>query len=287
MTENVTNPLHTLREDPLNAETTIRELIEPQQPNILLGQLMHFREYLVTKPLPTKGSEADLYLIQKEGQDFILKLYRNAMAPKQEVLNKIWALSRENPHQLVSILDVGFDAASARWYEIMEYLPLGSLRDIAFCWSDRRSFVLAMIHELTRSLHLLHQNEIVHCDLKPSNVLIRSCNPLDLILTDFGIASQMASGVSLKMTSHKGTPMYWAPEAFSGLVAPASDWAFFPAFRESPIIRASRYSIRSSLRTSLESSTDGHKAPRAASVRRACLVLLPVRLPERRSGPHS
>ena len=224
MTENVTNPLHTLREDPLNAETTIRELIEPQQPNILLGQLMHFREYLVTKPLPTKGSEADLYLIQKEGQDFILKLYRNAMAPKQEVLNKIWALSRENPHQLVSILDVGFDAASARWYEIMEYLPLGSLRDIAFCWSDRRSFVLAMIHELTRSLHLLHQNEIVHCDLKPSNILIRSCNPLDLILTDFGIASQMASGVSLKMTSHKGTPMYWAPEAFSGLVAPASDW---------------------------------------------------------------
>ena len=222
--DNTNNPLHTLREDPLNAETTIRELIEPQQPNILLGQLMHFREYLVTKPLPTKGSEADLYLIQKEGQDFILKLYRNAMAPKQEVLGKIWALSRDNPHQLVSILDVGFDAASARWYEIMEYLPLGSLRDIAFCWSDRRSFVLAMIHELTRSLHLLHQNEIVHCDLKPSNVLIRSCNPLDLILTDFGIASQMASGVSLKMTSHKGTPMYWAPEAFSGLVAPASDW---------------------------------------------------------------
>ena len=223
-TENRNNPLRTLREDPLNAEMTLRELIEPQQPNILLGQLMRFREYLVTKPLPTKGSEADLYLIQKEGQDFILKLYRNAMAPKQEVLSKIWALSRENPHQLVSILDVGFDAACARWYEIMEYLPLGSLRDIAFCWSDRRSFVLAMLHELTRSLHLLHQNEIVHCDLKPSNILIRSCNPLDLILTDFGIASQMASGVSLKMTSHKGTPMYWAPEAFSGLIAPASDW---------------------------------------------------------------
>ena len=222
--KNINNPLRTLREDPLNAEMTLRELIEPQQPNILLGQLMRFREYLVTKPLPTKGSEADLYLIQKEGQDFILKLYRNAMAPKQEVLSKIWALSRENPHQLVSILDVGFDAACARWYEIMEYLPLGSLRDIAFCWSDRRSFVLAMLHELTRSLHLLHQNEIVHCDLKPSNILIRSCNPLDLILTDFGIASQMASGVSLKMTSHKGTPMYWAPEAFSGLIAPASDW---------------------------------------------------------------
>ena len=222
--DNPKNPLHTLREDPFNTESTIREPIEPQQPHALLGQLMRFREYLVTQPLPTKGAEADLYLIQKDGEDFILKLYRNAMAPKQEVLNKIWALSRKNPHQLVSILDVGFDAASARWYEIMEYVPLGSLLDITFCWSDRRAFVLAMIHELTKALHLLHQNEIVHCDLKPSNILIRSCNPLDLILTDFGIASQMASDVSLKMTTHKGTPMYWAPEAFSGLVAPASDW---------------------------------------------------------------
>ena len=63
--------------------------------------------------------------------------------------------------------------------------------------------------------------------------------------------------------------------------------AFFPAFRESPIIRAFRYSIRSSLRISPESSTDGHKAPRAASVRRACPVPLCARPPERRSGPHS
>jgi hypothetical protein len=110
MTENVTNPLHTLREDPLNAETTIRELIEPQQPNILLGQLMHFRNISSPNLFPLRGPRRICTSSKKEGQDFILKLYRNAMAPKQEVLNKIWALSRENPHQLVSILDVGFDA---------------------------------------------------------------------------------------------------------------------------------------------------------------------------------
>lgn len=225
--------------DTLRENTTIRETPPPsltivEGENITeepshhnsgaFGQLQAFRDYVVIRPLPTQGAEADLYLVQRDAAQSVLKLYRNTLAPKPEVLNKIQKLSEANREHLVHILETGFDPASDRWFEVMEFLPHGSLQTLRLGSVNREQLVQALLHDLAGALNLLHQNNIVHCDLKPSNVLVRALAPFDLVLTDFGISSQMIADVSIKATSLKGTPLYWAPEAFSSLISHTADW---------------------------------------------------------------
>jgi hypothetical protein len=85
-------------------------------------------------------------------------------------------------------------------------------------------FIRNLVVNLSEAIHCLHENDIIHCDIKPPNVLVRSLTPPDLVLTDFGISSVLAADASNKMTSLKGTPMYWAPEAFSRMIGRPGDW---------------------------------------------------------------
>jgi serine/threonine protein kinase len=188
-----------------------------------------FRGWRVVDQLPTKGAEADIYLVSTNsaqyGQDLcVLKLYRHRLEPKLEILNKITEISRQNSRCFVIFLETGFDEQTGRWYELQEYIPLGSLKDIPPETKNNPAFVEKLAAELSEAIHSLHENGIIHCDMKPANVLVRSLDPLDLILTDFGISSLLASDMSQKMTALKGTPMYWAPEAFSRVIGRPCDW---------------------------------------------------------------
>lgn len=54
----------------------------------------------------------------------------------------------------------------------------------------------------------LHQNRILHRDLKPQNILLQK----DVIkICDFGFAKQMSASTNF-LKSIKGTPLYIAPE---------------------------------------------------------------------------
>ena len=101
---------------------------------------------------------------------------------------------------------------------------MGSLRDVPEDIRRGHAFIKALVFELSEAIQCLHVNGIVHCDIKPPNVLVRSLNPPDFVLTDFGISSVLAADASNKMTSLKGTPMYWAPEAFSRMIGRPCDW---------------------------------------------------------------
>ncbi|MDR1621057.1 MAG: protein kinase family protein, partial [Synergistaceae bacterium] len=190
----------------------------------LFGKEASFRGWTILEQLPTKGAEADIYLVQAGRERCVLKLYRHRLEPKLEVLNRVSEMSRNYSQCFVVFRDVGFDEYTGRWYELQEYVPLGSLRDVPPETKRSPGFVRDLISELAEAIHCLHLNEIVHCDIKPANVLVRSLAPLDLVLTDFGISSILASDMSQKMTTLKGTPMYWAPEAFSRVIGRPCDW---------------------------------------------------------------
>jgi serine/threonine protein kinase len=219
---------------PQDSEVTLRYgaagMNAPETPRgfIFPGEGSFFRGWRILEQLPTQGAEADIYLVQAEGERkedrCVLKLYRHRLEPKLEVLNRVAGISRNYSRYFVAFKDVGFDETTGRWYELQEYIPLGSLRDIPSQAKRAPGFLRALVSELTDAIHCLHLNKIVHCDIKPANVLVRALDPLDLILTDFGIASILASDMSRKMTNLKGTPMYWAPEAFSRMIGRPCDW---------------------------------------------------------------
>lgn len=79
--------------------------------------------------------------------------------------------------------------------------------------------------QLVEGLAALHAAGKLHCDLKPSNVLVTPEGRL--VILDFGLVREVASGKDLAATegTTAGTPSYMSPEHARGEpLTPASDW---------------------------------------------------------------
>ncbi|MBQ7263622.1 MAG: protein kinase, partial [Synergistaceae bacterium] len=190
---------------------------------------LEFRGYRMKRQMPSTSTEADIYIVEREGALYVLKLYRYGIEPKDDILLRMKDLSQAYPRQFIRVFDVGFDAGRRRWYEVQEHAQHGTLQAMmderaAFPDSDRDTFFNEVAREVGEALHILHQNGLLHLDIKPSNILLRSAVPLDLVLIDFGISTSLSSDMSKKFTQTRGTPMYQSPESWSGGMGRASDW---------------------------------------------------------------
>lgn len=85
-------------------------------------------------------------------------------------------------------------------YIVMEYCSLGSLRDLMRKDKITSTFVWKWMSELTETLQLVHEKEIIHHDIKPDNILFTEKRTIKI--TDFGVANTGA-----------GTRPYMSPEA--------------------------------------------------------------------------
>jgi Protein kinase domain len=99
----------------------------------------------------------------------------------------------DDPH-VIGLLDSGWEAGA--FFLVLEHHPAGSLAR----WLDRRfvlqlSTAIEVTCELLRALVYLHERldwPVIHRDLTPRNILIRSESPrLRLVLTDFGSARRL------------------------------------------------------------------------------------------------
>ncbi|KAJ1276695.1 hypothetical protein BS78_05G234200 [Paspalum vaginatum] len=118
-------------------------------------------------------------------------------------------------------------AEDKRFCFIEEYMTNGSMEHITINtgsghhtdWSTR----FRIIHGIAQGLHYLHEQRVVHMDLKPGNILLDSgMNPR---ISDFGTAKRLNDG-DKETTSHSlfGTPAYMAPEyIYYGIVSTKCD----------------------------------------------------------------
>ena len=188
--------------------------------NITAGS--KFRDYRIVKQLPSASTEADIFIIEKNGSQFFLKLYRFGIDPKIDILKSVKALSEKYPSNFIKIFETDFDAESKRWFEVQEYVTSGSLQAVIdkltqVSDNERRKLFTDVAREAGEALNILHENGFLHRDVKPSNILVRSLNPLNIAVIDFGIASTIESDMSKKATRLGGTPMYQSPESFSSV----------------------------------------------------------------------
>src|SRR5207248_1872184 len=90
------------------------------------------------------------------------------------------------------------------------------------------SEAVKVVETIARALHVAHQRNIIHRDIKPGNILIDAKG--EPKLSDFGLAKFLDAESELTQTGHApGTPAYMSPEQTAGLtetLQPATDvWA--------------------------------------------------------------
>ena len=172
--------------------------------------------FRIANSLPAVGGEADLYVLEPHnissntvGDSLrVAKVYRESIAPKEDVINLVQSA---NIAHVVHLEAYGKEAG--RWWELMEYVERGSLTDLIEQEGPKLApdLIRDILEELNEALTGLHQLPLEHRDLKPANVLVRTRNPLDLIITDFGISSLMEE--SHHMTGAARTIRYAPPES--------------------------------------------------------------------------
>ena len=91
----------TVKENDSNA--TVRERSDSGSSGRSIMADTYFRNYKIIRELPTKSTEADIFVVSKDGIEYILKKYRKGFDPKQEILQAIKVLSENYPDNLESL----------------------------------------------------------------------------------------------------------------------------------------------------------------------------------------
>ena len=85
----------------------------------------------------SSGGESDIYLVEKNAQKYILKLYRKNFFPDKLIVQQLQNLTLKYSDNLVKLHKFsGFEP----YYEIYEYCELGSLENILQNENYRKEF---------------------------------------------------------------------------------------------------------------------------------------------------
>jgi transcriptional regulator with XRE-family HTH domain len=177
--------------------------------------------YLIDEEIG-RGGMGTVYLARevKHGRRVAIKVISpeavTGVGAKQ-FLKEIRYTAQLQHHNILTLLDSG-EAAGYPYY-VMPYITGGSLRDrlrargplsVEETFSITRGVAAALAHA--------HDNRVVHCDVKPENILLSEDHAL---VADFGIARAVhaevrALGKPTGIDSSAGTPAYVSPEQASG-----------------------------------------------------------------------
>ena len=129
-----------------------------------------------------------------------------------------------HPH-VVALL--GHGEHEGRQYMALELIEGTTLEQLARRQRLAPERVAAVLAQVARALHHAHQRGVVHRDVKPGNVLVRTCDGR-AFLADFGLAKPLHAGSRQALTRRYtmvGTPAFAAPEQLvdGAPVGPAAD----------------------------------------------------------------
>ena len=133
----------------------------------------------------------------------------------------IAALRHKN---IISVVDIFEENGTA--YYVMEYLQGGSLSDKLAGGALPEAVAVAYIRQVASALECVHQNKMMHLDVKPANILID--NEGNAVLIDFGLSKRYDDLGRQTSTTPVGISAGYAPmEQYKpggvGVFTPATD----------------------------------------------------------------
>ncbi|KAJ0612317.1 putative protein kinase RLK-Pelle-SD-2b family [Helianthus annuus] len=133
---------------------------------------------------------------------------------QKEFQTEVNTIARTHHKNLVQLL--GYCDDGEQRLLIYEYMTNGTLAAFLFgdmrpSWKQRSYIAVGVAKGLTY-LHEDCSNQIIHCDIKPQNILLDDC--YNAKISDFGLAKLLMINQSQTHTGIRGTKGYVAPEWF-------------------------------------------------------------------------
>ncbi|TVQ49080.1 MAG: serine/threonine protein kinase, partial [Gloeocapsa sp. DLM2.Bin57] len=115
-----------------------------------------------------------------------------------------------------------FFAHEGRFYLIQEFVDGQDLfKELKQRGKFTEHEVRQVFNEILPILHFLHSRNVIHRDVKPSNIIRRKDG--SLVMIDFGVSKQLSASVQTSVGTVTGTVGYAPPEQMRGVVFPCSD----------------------------------------------------------------
>lgn len=165
------------------------------------------------------GGMADVYMARDVLLDRVVavKILHSNFAEDNEFIvrfrHEAQAAGKLSHPNIVGIYDVGCDKGV--YYIVMEYVEGETLKQ----YIQRHPHIpidtaVRIAIEIGSALEEAHANGIIHCDIKPHNILITPSGKVKV--TDFGIARAVNSSTIMNRESVLGSVHYLAPEQAAG-----------------------------------------------------------------------
>jgi serine/threonine-protein kinase len=183
----------------------------------MIGQILKNR-YQVVESIG-RGGMADVYKVYDEmrATHLAMKVLREDLARDRVFLRRFQreaqALAKLQHRHIVRFY--GLEQEDLDVFMLMDFIEGESLRDAIFRANrplDQHR-IMDIIKPVCSALHYAHQMGMLHCDIKPGNILLAANG--EVLLTDFGIARMSDSATATLVGA--GTPAYMAPELVKGL----------------------------------------------------------------------
>ncbi|KAF4733861.1 hypothetical protein FOZ63_025693, partial [Perkinsus olseni] len=182
------------------------------------------------RPQLGEGSFARVSLVVRKDKYYALKTVTKVPLEirdmAQHMKREVSLHSRLCSHPSIVTLHDSFED-TRRIYMLLEWCPFGSLSETLATLADsgvKAALPLSItacaaaivVDQLAAAAGYLHDNGVIHRDIKPDNILIASLTPRDveLRLTDFGWSCLAKDAAEIY--SKCGTPGFAAPEVFAG-----------------------------------------------------------------------
>jgi eukaryotic-like serine/threonine-protein kinase len=165
------------------------------------GQKLQRGKYTVEKVLGQGGFGITYLVKDKQGNPFVIKtlnsyLQRHYDFPKveQDFLNEALNLAKYRHPHIVRVDEVIQEGD--RWCMVMEYIEGEDLAHRV--WNHgilSESEALLYMQQIGDALTLIHNNGLLHRDIKPLNIMLRK-NRSEAVLIDFGIAREFTPNLT-------------------------------------------------------------------------------------------
>ncbi|ELP93171.1 protein serine/threonine kinase, putative [Entamoeba invadens IP1] len=197
----------------VEAKTVLSSKLDPEEIK---------EEYLIAE-----GPFGTVYLATFRAAHVIVKKVKNAQMKGTDLSdfeNEVKMLEKFRCNYIITFLGAVF--IPSKTCIVMEYAKHGSLQNlIANAKKEDIQFLLKVkfMVDSAKGIEYLHDNGILHRDIKPDNILIVSLldednEQVNAKLTDFGASRNINRMMTnMTFTRNVGTPKYMAPEILNGL----------------------------------------------------------------------